>query len=112
MATTNKREFWAVQPASGIDSHIFLSEDKAIEMREKWIQAVQQEFSRWENGEPCDSSIVESTIEADGFGGCYQSFTIADHALPGGIFHYEAGTQLPRRWEDCPGFDLVFGSSI
>ena len=108
---SNLIQFWSVQPASGVDPHIFLSEEEAMEQSLKWRAEVEERFAAWERGESYDSSIVSSSIEGDGFGGCVQTFTIADHALPGGVYHRPAGTQSAKKWEDCPGCEkIVWGS--
>ena len=106
---TNLIQFWSVQPASGVDPHIFLSEEEAMEQSLKWRAKVEERFAAWERGESYDSSIVHSTVEGDGFGGVKETFTIADHALPGGIYHHPAGTQAAEKWIDSPGYEKVWG---
>ena len=107
---TNLIQFWSVQPASGVDPHIFLSEEEAMEQSLKWRAKVEKEFAAWERGESSNSSIVSSSIEGDGFGGCVQTFSIASHALPGGIYHHPAGTQAAEKWIDSPGYEKVWGN--
>jgi hypothetical protein len=107
---TNLVEFWSVQPASGQNPHIFLSEKEAMEQSLKWRKAVEEEFAAWERGES-NSSIVSSSIEGDGFGECVQTFSVASHSLPGGIYHHPVGTQSAEKWEDCPGCKkIVWGN--
>ena len=111
MNAVNLVEFWSVQPASGQNAHIFLSEEKAMEQSTRWRDAVYAEFEAWERGESSNSSIVSSSIEGDGFGGCVQTFSIASHALPGGVYHHPVGTQAAEKWEDCTGYEkLAWGN--
>ena len=110
MTKVNLVECWSVQQFSGVNPHIFLSEEEAMEQSLKWRAKVEERFAAWERGESYDSSIVHSTVEGDGFGGVKETFTIADHALPGGIYHHPAGTQAAEKWIDSPGYEKVWGN--
>ena len=111
MNAVNLVDFWSVQQFSGVNPHVFLSEEEAFEQSTRWRKAVEGEFAAWERGESSNSSIVHSTIEGNGFGGCVQTFSIASHALPGGVYHHPVGTQRVGRWEDCPGYEkLAWGN--
>jgi hypothetical protein len=102
----NIQAFWTVQPASGMDSHIFLSEEEARKQSQEWTEAVMQEFAAWERGET-SFGPVSSRLESTPEGGAHQYFVVSDHALPGGVFKHEAMTQPAEKWEGCPGFEKV-----
>lgn len=104
--TTNLVEFWTVQRQSGEHSHIFLSLEQAQETYDNWRKAVFEKFKKWERGESSFAGVT-STLEADCWGGCYQSYSVADYCLPNGIYHHSIGSTYPDKWEECEGFDCV-----
>lgn len=73
---TNLQTVYSVQQCSGRDYVWFTSREDAEIQYEKWMQDVHNAFDR---GEP---AVMQSVLEPDLEGGCYQSWTISDHAMP------------------------------
>ncbi len=102
----NLQEFWTVQPASGLEAHIFASFGEAEQAIDKWNAQLDAEFEKWERGES-SSVLIDSRIGPDGFGGCYQNCVVHPAARPGGIYHFSAYECNANEWVDNPGFHKI-----
>ena len=102
----NLDEFWTVQRQSGENSQIFLSDEEASKTHYIWKKAAFDEFEKWRKRES-NSIGVNSTLEADGWGGCQQTYSIADYCLPNGIYHHPKGSTNLNKWIECKGSHLV-----
>lgn len=105
--TKNLQDFWTVQPSSGHYSHIFTSYEAAQSAYEQWNTEVDAEFDKWERGDRNASVLIQSTLEADLEGGCYQSYSAHPACRPSGIDHYSAYSENCDRWRDNPGFNKI-----
>ena len=81
ISDTNLETVWSVQPASGMDYKWFRSEAAAQKFYDDCVAEVEAEFDRFMGGSG-SSAVIQSNLESDLEGGCYQSFTVAPHALP------------------------------
>lgn len=102
----NLQPFWSVAPSSGNESHIFTSEEAAVQAVNEWNQELDDLFERWEKGEYV-SLAIDSSLESDLNGGCYQSFRVHPAVRPGGINFYDIGKASFENWESSPGVDKI-----
>ena len=108
MTSLNLVEFWTVQ--SGVESTIFTSYDEAKQAYDNWTNEVNELFTRWENGESV-SLVINSRLEPDLNGGCYQSYSAHDCNYPGSIKHFPKYTTEQELWTNNPGYNkLTWGN--
>jgi hypothetical protein len=102
----NLQEFWTIQKCSGEAADIFASFEEAEAASEEWNNKLDADFEKWQRGESV-SILIDSRIESDGFGGCYQSCQVHPAARPGGICHFPAYACYADDWRNNPGFHKI-----
>ena len=68
--------------SSGMECFWFVNKEQAQACYDKFQLKLEQDFAAWECGEPGHDGIVSSSLESDGFGGCYYSYHVSPHLLP------------------------------
>jgi hypothetical protein len=102
----NLTGFWAVLLPWNKGYEIFLTESEAENAIKEYKAQALAEFEKWERGE--DANIyVQSNLEADLDGGCYQSYSIHPICLPGGMYWKAPKTEELKDWENSEGFNKV-----
>lgn len=103
----NLQVFYSVQQSSGRPSHVFTTYEDALHQCQLWRQAMNLEFQKWQKGDTSADVMVESVLEPDGEGGCYQSHSIHPACLPSGIYEYDIGSVKFDHWKDNPGSNSI-----
>ncbi len=103
----NLQEFWTVQQASGLEPEIFTSYDAALRQLNSWDAKLDADFERWKNGDRSISILIESQLESDLEGGCFQSYCVHPEARPSGIYHHEAYTKISELWKESKGYNKI-----